>query len=135
MSAGADLTTRLEPRATSARAARTFVRGALNGPGSDAFGDVRDDVRYVVELLVGELVTNAVLHARTGLHLRLHIADGRVRVEVGDGSARLPRVNDAYDTEAQTGRGLALVERLASCWGVDRTADGSGKVVWFEVRP
>ena len=53
-----------------------------------------------------------------------------MRVEVHDGSTQLP-VRKHYSNMSGTGRGLLLVERMASEWGSDRTADG--KVVWFEL--
>jgi len=90
----------------------------------------RDDLIDVTTLLVSELVTNAVLHAGAGIHLRLLARGARVRVEVGDLSDVLPTPR-GYGREATTGRGLGLVKILASAWGAEPKA--SGKVVWFEV--
>ena len=84
----------------------------------------------MVELLVSELVTNAVLHAGTDVELVVRRLRKGVRVEVLDRSTR-PPVPRAYDDEAMTGRGLALVRELSRVWGVDERKDG--KVVWFEV--
>lgn len=89
-----------------------------------------DELLEVGTLLVSELTTNAVLHAtgRPQLHI---VQTGRsVRVEVADTSPVLPRPRD-YELDASTGRGLALVEALASAWGSAPTPDG--KVVWFEL--
>jgi serine phosphatase RsbU (regulator of sigma subunit)/anti-sigma regulatory factor (Ser/Thr protein kinase) len=84
------------------------------------------------ELLVTELVTNAVLHGAPPVTLRL-IRDGEaVRVEVWDGGRAVP-IRALGSTEAMTGRGLSLVAALANNWGVDRSTDG-GKLVWAEVR-
>ena len=88
------------------------------------------DLDHVATLLVSELVANVVLHARTGVELRLRHIAGRVRVEVHDGSPALPERKHYSDTAA-TGRGLVLVERLALAWGAERTA--TGKAVWFEL--
>jgi hypothetical protein len=81
-------------------------------------------------LLVSELVTNAVLHAGTPLDVVLRLGADRLRVEVRDGSPRLPE-RKHYATTASTGRGLLLVEALAAAWGVEEA--GGGKVVWFEL--
>jgi anti-sigma regulatory factor (Ser/Thr protein kinase) len=83
-----------------------------------------------VALLVTELVTNAILHARTPLLLTLESHPGYVRICVDDQSDDRPTRRD-YDSDAVTGRGLALVEQLATSWGVDTTP--SGKSVWCEV--
>jgi anti-sigma regulatory factor (Ser/Thr protein kinase) len=83
-----------------------------------------------VALLVTELVTNAVLHARTALVLHIDVHDGVVRLSVSDRSHDVP-VLKHYDTDDVTGRGLALVEMLAANWGVDEEPDG--KSVWCEV--
>lgn len=116
--------TLLSPAANSARAARSFVDSTLSGW---SCGEAVD----VVVLLTSELVTNAVLHAGTRIGLRISRASGRLRVEVGDASQQVLTVRPR-NVEAQTGRGLALVDSLATCWGVEQVAD-DGKVVWFEV--
>lgn len=85
----------------------------------------------VVELLVSELVTNAVLHAGSPVELVVRRQPGRVRVEVGDDSSMAPHRRDS-DEEATVGRGVDMVEMLAEQWGVD-TDVADGKVVWFEV--
>lgn len=90
----------------------------------------RADLHHVATLLVSELVANVVLHAGTGLELRLRHIGGRIRIEVHDGSPLMPE-RKHYSATAATGRGLVLVERLALAWGVERTA--TGKAVWFEL--
>lgn len=82
-------------------------------------------------LLVSELVTNALLHARSEIDLVLRVLEKAVRCEVYDGSRATPTLRPV-DSAAVTGRGLALVAHLASDWGTERTPDG--KVVWFEVQ-
>ena len=81
-------------------------------------------------LLVSELVTNAVVHGRSDVALRLWRTGSGVRVEIADRhpGAVLPR---RPDPEALGGRGLYLVETLAQDWGV-RPAK-PGKAVWFEL--
>ncbi|MGY5131868.1 ATP-binding protein [Streptomyces nigrescens] len=85
------------------------------------------------ELMLSELVTNAVqAQASAGpeVGVRFAWADGRLRLEVRDASDELPVMNDAKEDE-ECGRGLVLVDALASGWGVDR--DGTGKTVWAEL--
>jgi anti-sigma regulatory factor (Ser/Thr protein kinase) len=77
-------------------------------------------------LLTSELATNCVLHARTDYVVRVAVDEGLVRVEVADREPDLPHVDER-------GRGLRLVEDLATAWGTDPCVDGPGKVVWFEV--
>ncbi|WP_405840774.1 ATP-binding protein [Streptomyces platensis] len=88
---------------------------------------------HSAELLLSELVTNAVqaqASAAPEVGVRFAWADGRLRLEVRDASDELPVMNDAEEDE-ECGRGLMLVDALASGWGVDR--DGTGKVVWAEL--
>ncbi|HET6817889.1 MAG TPA: SpoIIE family protein phosphatase [Mycobacteriales bacterium] len=103
--------------------ARRFTAEALRGVDSSIVDDV--------ELVVSELVTNALLHGAAPVTLRLSTIGDRVRIEVEDGGRELPvRMRD--DTDAMTGRGLALVSRLSNGWGVE-PGEGRGKVVWAEV--
>ncbi|MFE3649421.1 MULTISPECIES: ATP-binding protein [unclassified Streptomyces] len=90
------------------------------------------------QLLVSELVTNAV-RAHAGLSVpapaigvRFVLSDDRLRLEVRDVSDEEPVVNEStgIEEESECGRGLVLVDALASGWGVVR--DGTGKVVWAE---
>lgn len=113
----------LRPVPASAALARAFVERTLGDWGCDGLVDA-------ARLLVSELVTNAVLHARTDVDLAVVLTSRGVRVEVTDGSAAAP-VMRTYEDEAMTGRGLALVEQMADRWGVDER--GGGKAVWFEV--
>jgi anti-sigma regulatory factor (Ser/Thr protein kinase) len=113
----------LRPVPSSAARAREFVDRTLGEWGCDALVDA-------ARLLVSELVTNAVLHARTDFELVVRLHRGGVRVEVSDGSSSAPVVRH-YEDEAMTGRGLALVDELASRWGVDERPHG--KAVWFEL--
>jgi anti-sigma regulatory factor (Ser/Thr protein kinase) len=92
---------------------------------------VPNDVADDAVLLVSELVTNALLHARSAPVVELEHDDVLLRCVVVDHSSVVPR-RRRYATDAVTGRGIALVETLASRWGVD-VDSGSGKRVWFEL--
>ena len=83
-------------------------------------------------LLTSELVTNAVLHARSRPELKLRLTDDRLWVGVSDNTPVFP-VRKRYGPEAATGRGLMLVERMAAAWGT--SVSEHGKVVWFELSP
>jgi len=83
-----------------------------------------------VSLLVSEVVTNAILHARSDIELNLVNHGARLRIEVRDGTGGEPAVRRFRD-DAASGRGLAIVERLATAWGVTHLTDG--KLVWFEI--
>ena len=83
----------------------------------------------MAELVVSELVTNAVRYAQGPIGLRLVLEDGLV-CEVFDDSAALPRLRYP-GTEDERGRGLQVVSQLAQRWGARRTP--SGKVVWCEL--
>jgi anti-sigma regulatory factor (Ser/Thr protein kinase) len=88
------------------------------------------DVIDTVALLVTELVSNAVLHARTRLQLEVDVTPRVVRLCVRDGSRHRPILR-RYDVGDVTGRGLALVEMLATEWGIDEMPNG--KSVWCEI--
>ena len=101
--------------------ARRFVESIITSWGLP-------DLGWTAALVVSELAANAALHAGTSFTVTVNgDGDGRVRLEVSDGSRRLP-LQRAYGVDATTGRGLRLVARIASSWGVD---DGTaGKTVW-----
>jgi len=113
----------LPPEPTSPRRARQHVSAALREAGLD---DLVDDA----SLLVSELVTNALLHARSDAVVALTATAATVRVAVADRSPRAP-VRRRHGADATTGRGLRLLEQLALRWGVDAAPDG--KTVWFEL--
>jgi anti-sigma regulatory factor (Ser/Thr protein kinase) len=113
----------LPPDIESPRRARRFVEEALGD-------DPAATINGVVALLVSEVVTNAVLHARTEVHLRIGSDGTHVRVEVADACPAGPAKRD-FSEQAATGRGMLLVDELADDWGTRPSPDG--KVVWFEV--
>jgi PAS domain S-box-containing protein len=109
----------------SAGTARAFVRRQLAEWDAGGLEDA-------AVLLVSELVTNAVVHARSSARLRLQLRTTSLRVEVTDSAVHLrPRPRDA-DDEATNGRGLGLVASLAQRWGSRPDADG-GKTVFAEL--
>ncbi|MDH6703704.1 serine phosphatase RsbU (regulator of sigma subunit)/anti-sigma regulatory factor (Ser/Thr protein kinase) [Kitasatospora sp. MAA19] len=104
------------------RRARSLVREQLAGWHLEALSDI-------TELLVSELVTNAVRVARDRVQLQLIRVD-KLLVEVSDDNHNLPSLEPAEQL-GETGRGLTLVTKLAERWGTARKA--VGKVVWFEL--
>lgn len=116
----------LAPDPGAVAGARRFLRETLAGWGVG--GDTADSA----ELVVSELVTNAVTHTGTPAELEVirEPDAGLLRVAVADGSTRHPAPRDA-DPDALGGRGLSIVALLTEAWGVaDR---GDGKVVWAEL--
>ena len=107
----------------SPRRTRAFV-------GSMARGWGLGDVGSLAELLVSEVVTNAVEHGTSGGTVEITALPAGLRVEVTDRSAGLPELRHPTAREP-TGRGLAIVDQLSRWWGVERVA--GGKTVWFEV--
>ncbi|MBK3645791.1 SpoIIE family protein phosphatase [Streptomyces sp. MBT33] len=87
-----------------------------------------DDLSFTTELVVSELVTNAIRHAHGPVQLRL-LRDRALICEVSDGSGTSPRLRRAR-TEDEGGRGLFLAARLTERWGTRYTPEG--KVIWTE---
>lgn len=115
---------RLPGHPASAGAARRTLRAVI---GTAAPTEVVE----AAELLVSEVVTNAVVHAATDITLVVTVLPaGGVRVEVSDGNRHAPSRRD-YEATATTGRGLRLLEELADRCGTARSS--TGKTVWFEV--
>ncbi|MEU1313421.1 SpoIIE family protein phosphatase [Streptomyces cinnamoneus] len=112
----------LDPRPQTARQARRLARRALTRWGLEELSDS-------VELLVSEVITNAVRYAERPITLRLLRTDV-LRCEVGDDVPQLPRLRQARPSD-EGGRGLYLVNKLARRWGATRLS--TGKVVWFEL--
>lgn len=104
------------------RRARALVREQLGTWDLSALTDT-------VELLVSELVTNAVRVARDRVQLQLIRVD-KLLVEVSDDNHNLPSLEPSESLD-EHGRGLQLVSKLAERWGTARKA--VGKVVWFEL--
>ncbi|WP_031475388.1 SpoIIE family protein phosphatase [Streptomyces bicolor] len=86
------------------------------------------ELAMTTELIVSELVTNAIRYADPPIRLRL-LRDSRLTCEVADASSTAPRLRHARSTD-EGGRGLFLVAQLAHRWGARYTADG--KIIWAE---
>ncbi|MFC4035850.1 SpoIIE family protein phosphatase [Streptomyces polygonati] len=88
-----------------------------------------DDVTFTTEIVVSELVTNAIRHASGPIQLRLILESGTLICEVSDGSDTFPRLRRArvYD---EGGRGLLMVAQLSRRWGTRSTS--TGKVIWAD---
>lgn len=114
---------RLPAQPSSVGEARRLVRQSLASAG-------REDLVETAELLVSEVVTNALLHAGTPVDLAVFVADDGLRVEIGDGSPHFPR-RPGYAATAGTGRGLMLLQQMVDEWGV--VPNASGKTVWFQL--
>jgi signal transduction histidine kinase len=96
-------------------------------------GDLDASVMEILRLLVTELVTNSVRHARADtVLLRVLIGKSAVRTEVTDAGPGFDPPAVGSLSSDRTGWGLFLVERLATRWGVRRNGDGTS--VWFELR-
>ncbi|MGY0064583.1 SpoIIE family protein phosphatase [Streptomyces sp. LZ34] len=113
----------LDPQPRTAGRARRLARRTLHRWQLDPLIES-------TELMVGEVVTNAVRYATRPLSLRLLRTDV-LRCEVGDDSPQLPRMRHARLGD-EGGRGLFLVNHFAERWGATRLS--TGKVVWFEQR-
>lgn len=89
------------------------------------------DVRGGAELAVSELVTNAVIHARTPVLLLAEYDGHNLTIAVGDGDAKMPTVAPP-SLLREEGRGMSIVDQLGATWGVQRTV--LGKTVWVSLR-
>jgi anti-sigma regulatory factor (Ser/Thr protein kinase) len=113
----------LEPALDSPTRARRFAATMLESWGLGA-------LRPRVELLVSELVRNAVEHAGTACTLTLVEAHGCLRIEVADASPVLPQRRRPAPMDL-TGRGLLVVDSVADNWGAE--PDAEGKIVFCEL--
>jgi anti-sigma regulatory factor (Ser/Thr protein kinase) len=109
-------------------AARAWARKTVLSmlPASPATIEIVNDV----EVVVSELVTNAVLAGSLMLQLYLDSGPGRLRIEVSDDAAGWPARRDTSPADDH-GRGLTIVAALSSRWGVRQ--DGGAKAVWAEL--
>ena len=113
---------RLDSDVSAPQLARAAIQEAL----SERPADLRD----IAVLLADEIVTNAVVHCGGRIEMSLVESPGRIRVEVSDTSAALPLVRPPT-AGGERGRGMLIVDSLASSWGVIRRTDG--KSVWFQL--
>ena len=113
--------TSLPPERSAAGAARDFVKATLGGWGLPG---LTDDAA----LITAELFSNALRHAPSRQYvLVVDWNGGKPRIEIWDSCERLPQKQD-LGSDAETGRGLHLIEALSTSWGSRRAA--SGKCVW-----
>ena len=115
---------------TSPRTARVAARSLLAEWG---LGSLTDSI----ELIVGELVTNAVRASMehdipSSVRFRMSASGSTVLIEVWDDDPRLPIVSERIDADSENGRGLLLVASVSASWGWKVLQQG--KVVWAEVR-
>jgi anti-sigma regulatory factor (Ser/Thr protein kinase) len=113
----------LPPEPRSVPAARHFTTEALRTLGA---ADVIDEA----ELLVSELAANVVVHAHTPMRVSVLERAGHVRIEVRDDDPTLPQ-RRSPDAMSLGGRGVMLVDIMASAWGIN--GNHCGKTVWFEL--
>lgn len=119
-----DITVELAPEARSVTRARQRALEAA------AAWDIPASVKDRLALVVTELASNAVTHARSTFRVHLQRRDSTIRGEVVDADPEPPiQVNPA--PRATAGRGLMIVRHLTDRAGVDDTL--SGKSVWFEI--
>ncbi len=118
--------------------ARRLVADTLSAPAAPVGAA---DAIYTAQLLVSELVTNAVMHARTELHLGISGDAQTLLFAIADGHPDLPPgVSPALEFDAasvdyeESGRGIAIIVGLADDFGWRRRDDGVGKVMWFTLR-
>jgi anti-sigma regulatory factor (Ser/Thr protein kinase) len=103
--------------------ARAFVR--------DRWPTAEDEVLDDVTLIVSELVSNAVTHGEPDILLRMRMDPLAIDISVLDHGSGVPQEKvTAPDSSATSGRGLSIVDRLASDWGVVPLEGGTGKTVW-----
>ncbi|MEU9538711.1 ATP-binding protein [Streptomyces mirabilis] len=112
-----------------ARLARRLASHCLDSWGCEHGTTVNENAALVVAELAANAVTHGAVPGRDAL-LRLVRADGRLRIEVTDTRGeRHPAPTAAVD-DAETGRGLLIVDTLAETWGVTPRTGAPGKTVW-----
>lgn len=113
----------LEPSSPSR--ARHFVRGVLGD--WDVGGETTEDAA----LLVTELVTNAIIHARTSVQVVVDRTDSTVEFSVTDSGPGVIRMEEPRP-DSVTGRGIFMLDQIAAGWAVI-TGDGPQKTVRFSL--
>ena len=111
------------PTAEAPRAVRAWIRGLLRD-------ERHAPLEHAACLVVTELVTNAVLHARTPMCVAIELRGDGLRLSVADQNPHQPALR-TYDNDATTGRGLHLIDVLADRWGLEERP--GGKAVWCEL--
>jgi anti-anti-sigma regulatory factor len=115
---------RMRPDRNAPGLARLAVQEFCSHHGVAGDGDA-------AQLVASELVTNAVVHARTELELTLRLVPPLLHVAVRDTGPGHAQITDIVDESSPTGRGLLLVDALSTAWG--NLLPNFGKVVWATV--
>lgn len=116
----------LQPDLAAPALARQFVAERMN----DYPGEVIEDAL----ILTSEVVTNAIRHGAGRVALLLALDAALVQVDVhDDGPGGPPIEANRPPDEVPGGRGLIIVEAIATDWGVVPDPEGQGKTVWFEL--
>ncbi|MFI5956678.1 ATP-binding protein [Cryptosporangium sp. NPDC051539] len=118
-----DCTVPADPSASAT--ARRFLQQAA------ADWNLSPDLTEIAQLVVSELVSNAVEHAGTSSTVVLELSEGELTVRVRDGSTVQP-VARPLDMVSFRGRGLPLIDRVSDRWGI--VNDDDGKTVWATLR-
>jgi anti-sigma regulatory factor (Ser/Thr protein kinase) len=119
-----------EPTPAAVAEARAAAAAELR-----AAGLARDSIDAAL-LVLSELMTNAIRHARTQMRVQVDAAGDFVRIDVTDRDSRPPALM-GHDTHATSGRGLHIVAAVAATWGfeaVEEQPGVAGKRVWAEIR-
>ncbi len=114
----------LAPDPAAVGLARRFVAATCSAASTTT------DLRDAAVLLASEVVTNAFIHGRSETRIAVRAYPERVRVEVADDNSRHPQ-RVVQDPEALDGRGMTIIDLVATDWGV--RDDPYGKTVWFEI--
>jgi anti-sigma regulatory factor (Ser/Thr protein kinase) len=106
---------------------------------AEARNAVRETCRHLPErtlddatLLVSELVTNAIRYAGGMITVAIDCDEDHIAIAVGDHSTEQPVIRDPDDDDTN-GRGLRLVDALATRWGCKPASDNEGKTIWFSL--
>ena len=114
---------RLPSHSASVNQARTYVKDVIKSWKATPTTDPG--------VPTSEVVTNAIVHAKSEVALRVRLVDGHARVEVHDDDPQPPEVKTG-DPHGNGGHGMRLVDALAACWGIT-SIEGDGKIVWFDI--
>lgn len=114
---------------SAAAIARQFVQ--------DNRDHIRPDLIEDAQVLVSEVVTNAVRHGRPEITLLVRVDNPSIGIAVADSGDNVPAKPQGPPPSSQpSGRGLMILDALATAWGVEPNTDLlPGKVVWFEIHP
>jgi anti-sigma regulatory factor (Ser/Thr protein kinase) len=114
-----------EPTRTAVGLARHFVL--------EEIADLPKSLLDSTAVMVSELASNAVLHARSQFRICIERVSDSVRIEVTDSGGGFPEPQLEPTRDAIHGRGLFIVQHMADEWGVTQSRDGREKCVWFRI--